>query len=95
MWNIPVFAVLGLLAGTAALLLYPGRHLTRTLGTLALGAAGAVVGGMISWGSWPKVEGQFQAGNLILAVLGAFLLIALWTGVSYVRSLNGTGTPSA
>jgi len=95
MWNLPVFAVIGLLAGAAALLFYPGRHLTRTVGTLALGAVGAVAGGMISWSSWPSVEGQFQSGNLILAVLGGFLAVAVWVGVSYVRSLNGDRTPTS
>jgi uncharacterized membrane protein YeaQ/YmgE (transglycosylase-associated protein family) len=88
-WNLPVFAVIGLLAGAAARMLYPGRQLLPTLGTLALGTAGGLVGGMISWASWPEVDGQFQSGNLILSILGAWLVIAVGAGVSYARSLAG------
>jgi hypothetical protein len=32
MWNLPVFAVIGLLTGAAARLLYPGRRSTHILG---------------------------------------------------------------
>jgi uncharacterized membrane protein YeaQ/YmgE (transglycosylase-associated protein family) len=56
MWNIVVFAAIGLLAGGAARTLYPGRQLTKILGTMVLGALGGVIGGMISWGSWSEVE---------------------------------------
>ena len=44
-----LFALTGLLTGTAARLFYPNRRLMPTLGTLALGAIGGMVGGMISW----------------------------------------------
>ncbi len=94
MWNLLVFAVIGLLTGAASRLLYPGRRSTHILGTMLIGIIGAVVGGMISWSWWPVVDGEFQTGNLILSVLGAMIVIALWAGVAYMRSLSGYRTTS-
>ncbi len=95
MWNLLVYALIGLLAGTAARMFYPGRQPTRILGTLVLGVAGALAGGMISWIYWPAVDGQFQSGNLLLSVLGAMTVIVLWAGVAYARSLSGYRNTSA
>jgi uncharacterized membrane protein YeaQ/YmgE (transglycosylase-associated protein family) len=89
MWNLLVFALIGLLAGSAARMLYPGRQPMRVLGTLVLGMAGALAGGIFSWTYWPQVEGQFHTGNLLTSVLGAVVVIALWAGVAYGRALRG------
>ena len=89
MWNLLVFAVIGLLTGAAARLLYPGRQSTHILGTMLIGMIGAVVGGMISWSWWPAVDGEFHTGNLILSALGAMMVIVLWAGVASKRSLRG------
>jgi uncharacterized membrane protein YeaQ/YmgE (transglycosylase-associated protein family) len=88
MWNLLVFAAVGLLTGAAARLLYPGRQSTHILGTMLIGTIGAVAGGMISWSCWPAVDGEFHTGNLVLSVLGAMFVIALWAGVAYQRSLS-------
>jgi uncharacterized membrane protein YeaQ/YmgE (transglycosylase-associated protein family) len=88
MWNLLVFAVIGLLTGAAARLLYPGRRPTHILSTMLIGIIGAVVGGLISWSWWPAVDAEFHTGNLILSVLGAMIVIALWAGVAYQRSLS-------
>ena len=56
---------------------------------MLIGIIGAVVGGMISWTWWPAVDGEFHTGNLILSVLGAMMVIMLWAGVAYKRSLRG------
>lgn len=89
-----VFAVIGLLAGGSARLLFPGRRPTRVLGTMLIGMIGAVIGGAMSWGLWPAVDGEFHSGNLLLSVLGAAIVIALWSGVAYVRGLSGPRTMS-
>lgn len=89
MWNLIVFAVIGLLTGAAARLAYPGRRSTRILSTMLIGIIGAVLGGMFSWIWWPAVNGEFHTGNFILSVLGAMVVIALWAGVAYKRSLSG------
>lgn len=88
MWNVLVFALIGLLAGTAARVFYSGRQPTRILGTIILGMAGALAGGLFSWIYWPAVDGQFQSGNLVLSILGAMIAIMSWAGVAYARSLS-------
>lgn len=94
MWNLLVFAVIGLFAGAAARLLYPGRRPVQILGTMVVGIVGALAGGMTSWSAWPNVDHQFNSGNLILSVVGAMIFIALWAGVAYKRSLSGYSRPS-
>ncbi len=71
MENLAIFAVIGLLAGTAGRMFYPGREPRRIIGTLVLGMVGGLAGGMISFFYWPMVEGQFQSGNLVMSVVGA------------------------
>lgn len=88
MWNLLVFAVIGLFAGAAVRLLYPGRQPMQILGTLVLGMAGALAGGMISWMNWPEVDGQFQTGNLSMSILGALIVIGVGAGVGYARRLS-------
>jgi uncharacterized membrane protein YeaQ/YmgE (transglycosylase-associated protein family) len=94
MWNLLVFAVIGLLAGTAARMLYPGRQPMRILGTMVLGIIGALVGGMISYIYWPAVDDEFHSGNLLVSILGAMIVIAFSAGVAYARRLNGYRTTS-
>lgn len=89
MENYLVFAVIGMFAGAASRLLYPGRQPTHILGTMLIGMVGALVGGMISWSWWRGVDGEFHTGNLILAVLGAVIAIAFWASVAYGRGLQG------
>ena len=94
-WNILVFAAIGLLAGGAARLVYPSRQGTELLGTLVLGAVGGLAGGLISWIYWPDVEGQFQTGNLFFSAIGAVVAIQIWAGLSYTRRLRGYRPPTA
>lgn len=94
MGNLLVFALIGLLAGSAARMLYPGRQPLRILGTLALGIAGALAGGAVSYAYWPAEDNQFHSGNLLLALLGAMVAIVFAAGVAYARRLNGYREPS-
>jgi uncharacterized membrane protein YeaQ/YmgE (transglycosylase-associated protein family) len=89
MMNLIVFAVIGLLAGASARMLYPRRQPMHILGTMALGAIGGVLGGVISWSNWPEVENQFQAGNLVVSILGALVVITVGASVSYARGISG------
>lgn len=95
MWNLLVFAVIGLLTGAAARLLYPGRQSMHVLGTMLNGIIGGVVGGVISWSWWSSVDGEFHTVNIILSALGAMIAIALGAGVAYKRSLSRTRNMSA
>ena len=87
--NLVVFAVIGVLAGAAARVFYPGRQPTRVLATVALGMAGSLLGGLLSWAFWPAVDGQFSSAALLMSALGAVVVIALWAGVAYGRSISG------
>jgi uncharacterized membrane protein YeaQ/YmgE (transglycosylase-associated protein family) len=84
-----VFAGVGLLVASAARLFYPGRQPLHILGTMVLGMIGALAGGMFSWNYWPALEDQFDSGNLLLSAVGAVVVIVLWAGVAYKRSLAG------
>lgn len=90
MLDLVVFGLLGLLAGGAARLGYPGREPIKVLGTMLLGMVGALVGGLISWAVWPAVDGQLYFGALLMSLFGAVFALVAWPVVSYAR---GTGMP--
>ena len=46
-------------------------------------AGGAQLGGF-----WPALDGQFSFGALLMSVLGAVLVLVLWAGAAYARSLR-------
>lgn len=92
MWDLIVFALIGLLAGAAARLGYPGREHRKVLATLLLGMAGSLLGGLLSWAMWPAVDGQLHLGALLTSLLGAVLVLVLWPCVAYVRSISGART---
>jgi uncharacterized membrane protein YeaQ/YmgE (transglycosylase-associated protein family) len=91
MSDLVVFASIGLFAGAAARLWYPGREAMSVLGTMLLGAAGSLVGGMISWAVWPAVDGQLYAGALLTSLVGAVLVLVAWACVSYARRVTVRG----
>lgn len=73
--------VLGLIAGALAKMIMPGRDGGGWLITMALGIAGAFVGGwigaLIGFGS---VDG-FSIGSLITAIIGALVLLAIYRAI--------------
>jgi uncharacterized membrane protein YeaQ/YmgE (transglycosylase-associated protein family) len=89
MTDLLVFAAIGVLAGAAARLWYPGREPTQVLGTMLVGMAGAVPAGLISWAVWPAVDGQLYPGALLMSFLGAVFVLAMWACVAYGRRISG------
>jgi uncharacterized membrane protein YeaQ/YmgE (transglycosylase-associated protein family) len=87
-WNLVVFALIGLFAGAAARLFYPGRQPSRILGTMVLGMVGSLLGGLLSWSIWSEVDWQFSSGALLMSFLGAVLLLVAYASVSYARSVS-------
>src|SRR5688572_20368350 len=83
LWNLLVFALVGVVTGAAARMLYPGRQLTHIVGTALLGAVGAAAGGLLSWTYWPSEDDTFHSGNLLMAFLGAALVILFSAVVAY------------
>ena len=69
--------LLGLLAGTLAKYLLPGRDPSGCIFTAVLGIAGAFVGGLIGTQfGWGRVaQGSFDLRSIGIAVLGAMILL--------------------
>jgi uncharacterized membrane protein YeaQ/YmgE (transglycosylase-associated protein family) len=88
MSDLIVFALIGLLVGASSRLLYPGREPAKVLGTLLLAMIGSMLGGVIAWGMWPGVEGQFYAGTLLTSLLGAVVVVAAWACIAYGRRIG-------
>jgi uncharacterized membrane protein YeaQ/YmgE (transglycosylase-associated protein family) len=88
LWNLVVFALIGVLTGAAARLFYPGREGGQILATLVFGTVGAVLGGLLSWAVWPEVDGQFSSGALLVSFLGAVLVLVARACVVYARRIS-------
>lgn len=71
--------LLGLLAGTLAKFLMPGRDPSGCIFTIFLGIIGALVGGLVgTWLGWGRVtQGSFDLRSIGIAVLGAMLLLLI------------------
>ena len=70
--------VLGLVAGTHAKFLVPGRDPSGCLVTIVLGVVGAFIGGMIgTWLGWGRVTGALDVRSIGLATLGAMVLLVV------------------
>ena len=71
--------ILGLVAGTLAKFLVPGRDPSGCIITILLGIVGAILGGMIGtrlgWGT--VTQGSFDLRSIALATLGAIVLLLL------------------
>ena len=72
------FLLFGLVAGLVARLVTPGRQAIGCLPTVAVGVAGAFIGGLIgdlAFGH--KVRPAWHWGSFLLAVVGAVVLLLL------------------
>jgi uncharacterized membrane protein YeaQ/YmgE (transglycosylase-associated protein family) len=73
-----LWILLGLVAGVIAKFLMPGKDPGGIIVTILLGIAGAFVGGFVSsWLGWGTVT-SFDLRSLIIAVLGAIALLAVY-----------------
>lgn len=71
--------VLGLLAGAIAKMLMPGRDPGGCILTIVIGIVGALLGGWLSTlFGFGGLGGDLDWRNLVIAVLGSFVLLALW-----------------
>ncbi|HEV3455856.1 MAG TPA: GlsB/YeaQ/YmgE family stress response membrane protein [Thermoanaerobaculia bacterium] len=71
--------VLGLVAGLIAKALVPGRDPGGCIITILIGIAGALLGGWLSTlFGFGGLAGGLDLRNLIIAVLGAIVLLVLW-----------------
>lgn len=74
--SVIAWILLGLIAGALAKLLMPGRDPGGVLITILIGIAGAIVGGFI-WNAFTGNDsyGDFDIGGILIAVLGAIILL--------------------
>jgi uncharacterized membrane protein YeaQ/YmgE (transglycosylase-associated protein family) len=84
--SIIAWIVVGLIAGLIAKALMPGNEPGGLLVTIILGIAGAAVGGFvaITLGISDGVN-NFDLGTIVLAVLGAMLLLVVYRTIFGAR----------
>lgn len=76
--GILTWIVLGLIAGALAKFIMPGRDPGGIIVTILLGIVGAVVGGFLSTLiGFGDVSG-LNIGSIVIAVIGAIVLLALY-----------------
>ncbi len=76
--GILTWIVVGLIAGGIAKAIHPGKDPGGFIVTMLIGIAGAIVGGFISSAvGFGTVDG-FNFGSIIIAILGAVLLLWLY-----------------
>jgi uncharacterized membrane protein YeaQ/YmgE (transglycosylase-associated protein family) len=75
--------VVGLIAGALARLLVPGKQSMSILTTMVLGIVGSFVGGFLGYLLFHKdaADGLFQPSGLIGSVIGAVVVLLIWTRV--------------
>ncbi len=79
--------VFGLIAGVIAKLLMPGRDPGGCIVTMLLGIAGAFVGGFVyRLLTDREVFFQFDLGSLVVAILGAIVILAIYRLVAGRRA---------
>jgi uncharacterized membrane protein YeaQ/YmgE (transglycosylase-associated protein family) len=79
--------VFGLIAGVIAKLLMPGRDPGGCIITMLLGIAGAFVGGVVyRLLTGREVFFQFDPWSLVVAVLGAIVILAIYRLVAGRRA---------
>lgn len=82
--------LLGLIAGAIAKALHSGeREPGGPLGTMAVGIAGAVTGGLIASAiGIGAIESFFSIGTWLIAIGGALLLLTVFNAVAGESSLS-------
>ena len=80
---IVTIVVIGLIAGALARLLVPGRQDISIAMTIVLGIVGSFVGGFLGYVLFHKdgQDGFLQPSGLIGSVIGAVIVLLVWTRV--------------
>jgi uncharacterized membrane protein YeaQ/YmgE (transglycosylase-associated protein family) len=70
------FIILGLIAGAIAKTVWKGNEPGGMLGTLLVGVAGALIGGLVaSAAGLGELSGFFSLGTWLIAIAGALLFL--------------------
>jgi uncharacterized membrane protein YeaQ/YmgE (transglycosylase-associated protein family) len=82
--------VIGLIAGALARLVVPGRQDLSIVMTIVLGIVGSFVGGFLGYLIFHKdaQDGFVQPSGIIGALIGAVIVLLIWTTVANRRSVR-------
>ncbi|MDQ2847096.1 MAG: GlsB/YeaQ/YmgE family stress response membrane protein [Actinomycetota bacterium] len=82
--------IIGLIAGAVARLVVPGRQNISILMTIVLGIVGSFVGGFLGYLIFHKnaQDGFFQPSGIIGAIIGAIIVLLVWTSLGRHRSVR-------
>jgi uncharacterized membrane protein YeaQ/YmgE (transglycosylase-associated protein family) len=77
LWTILVWIIFGLVVGAVARFLVPGRQPMGLVGTIALGVAGSVLGGLLSNLIFGGAIFALHAAGFVGSLIGAIVLLLL------------------
>lgn len=87
---IVTIVIVGLIAGFLARLIVPGRQDLSVPMTIGLGILGSLVGGFLGYLIFHKdsQDGFLQPSGIIGSVIGAVILLLLWTRLGSNRAVR-------
>lgn len=80
-YNILSWLVFGLVVGAIARFLVPGQQPMHWVATIVLGVVGSFIGGGISWLLFGSGNGQINPAGLVMSIVGAVVLVLLYSRV--------------
>jgi uncharacterized membrane protein YeaQ/YmgE (transglycosylase-associated protein family) len=82
--------IIGLIAGALARLIVPGKQHMSIPMTIAIGMVGSFVGGFLGYLIFHKdsADGFLQPSGIIGSVIGAIIVLLIWTRVGDNRALR-------